>query len=201
MGEPGAAAACSQAAGSTVEMDQTAAHRRDPPAGADRRSRGGTCPSATAPDRRSTGFSPLATQWNLARILAALQTRADAAGLITWEANVDSTIMRAHQHAAGARRHGDSQREPPSKAGAADVVLAHLGDLIRRLSAQTGVTHHSAAPKRLLRGRRQPSAAGSLFPRQEGPSRCGHRRAYSPVRRRRRHPRPQPRLGDPRLHR
>jgi transposase len=48
-----------------------------------------------------------------AQILAALQTRADAAGLITWEVNVDSTIMRAHQHAAGARRGGDSQREPP----------------------------------------------------------------------------------------
>ena len=35
------------------------------------------------------------------------------AGLITWEVNVDSTIMRAHQHAAGARRRGDLQREPP----------------------------------------------------------------------------------------
>jgi transposase len=48
-----------------------------------------------------------------ARILAGLQTRADAAGLITWEVNVDSTIMRAHQHAAGARRRGGLQREPP----------------------------------------------------------------------------------------
>lgn len=48
-----------------------------------------------------------------ARILAALQSRADVAGLICWEVNVDSTIMRAHQHAAGAPRRGDSQREPP----------------------------------------------------------------------------------------
>jgi hypothetical protein len=42
-----------------------------------------------------------------------LQARADAAGLITWEVNVDSTICRAHQHAAGARRDGQSQKEPP----------------------------------------------------------------------------------------
>jgi len=37
-----------------------------------------------------------------AQIVTALQTRADAAGLITWEVSVDSTIARAHQHAAGA---------------------------------------------------------------------------------------------------
>jgi len=41
-----------------------------------------------------------------ARVLAALQARADAAGLITWDVSVDSTIMRAHQHAAGARKRG-----------------------------------------------------------------------------------------------
>lgn len=35
-------------------------------------------------------------------LLTGLQARADAAGLITWEINVDSTICRAHQHAAGA---------------------------------------------------------------------------------------------------
>ncbi|WP_407921492.1 IS5 family transposase [Actinomadura soli] len=51
-----------------------------------------------------------------ARILAGLQTRADAAGLIGWEVNVDSTIVRAHQHAAGARRQGHLQREPPAGA-------------------------------------------------------------------------------------
>ncbi|MFF0479409.1 IS5 family transposase [Streptomyces sp. NPDC004284] len=47
------------------------------------------------------------------RLLIQLQTRADAAGLITWEVNVDSTICRAHQHAAGARRDGLAQNEPP----------------------------------------------------------------------------------------
>ncbi|MFB8392984.1 IS5 family transposase [Streptomyces yangpuensis] len=33
-------------------------------------------------------------------VLTGLQARADAAGLITWDVNVDSTICRAHQHAA-----------------------------------------------------------------------------------------------------
>jgi transposase len=41
-----------------------------------------------------------------ARILTRLQARADAAGLITWEVSVDSTIARAHRHAAGARKRG-----------------------------------------------------------------------------------------------
>src|ERR1019366_287038 len=48
-----------------------------------------------------------------AQIVTALQTRADAAGLITWDVTVDSTIARAHQHAAGARRHPGQQQEPP----------------------------------------------------------------------------------------
>lgn len=47
-----------------------------------------------------------------ARLLTLLQARADAAGLITWEVNVDSTVCRAHQHAAGARRDGAGQKEP-----------------------------------------------------------------------------------------
>jgi transposase len=46
-------------------------------------------------------------------VLSRLQARADAVGLITWEVNVDSTICRAHQHAAGARRDGQAQKEPP----------------------------------------------------------------------------------------
>lgn len=46
-------------------------------------------------------------------ILSALQGQADAAGLITWDVSVDSTIARAHQHAAGARRQPQLQVEPP----------------------------------------------------------------------------------------
>jgi transposase len=46
-------------------------------------------------------------------ILTGLQTVADAAGLITWDVSVDSTIARAHQHAAGACGKGDQQKQPP----------------------------------------------------------------------------------------
>ncbi|MCT9082628.1 transposase [Streptomyces fulvoviolaceus] len=38
-----------------------------------------------------------------ARFLTLLRARADTTGLITWEANVDSTICRVHRHVAGAR--------------------------------------------------------------------------------------------------
>ncbi|WP_331731968.1 IS5 family transposase (plasmid) [Streptomyces avidinii] len=47
-----------------------------------------------------------------ARILTRLQAEAAAKGLITWEVNVDSTVCRAHQHAAGAAKR-DLQKEPP----------------------------------------------------------------------------------------
>ena len=37
------------------------------------------------------------------RLLARVQADADAAGGIDWDASVDSSVVRAHQHAAGAR--------------------------------------------------------------------------------------------------
>jgi transposase len=46
-------------------------------------------------------------------ILKMLQAFADAAGKIIWQVSVDSTIARAHRHAAGACRDGDAQAEPP----------------------------------------------------------------------------------------
>nr|WP_233290481.1 IS5 family transposase [Kitasatospora sp. MBT66] len=46
------------------------------------------------------------------RIFEQLQADADAKGLITWDMSVDSTIARAHQHAAGARKK-DLQKELP----------------------------------------------------------------------------------------
>jgi len=39
-------------------------------------------------------------------LVIALQAIADAAGGIAWEVSVDSTVVRAHQHAAGARKRG-----------------------------------------------------------------------------------------------
>lgn len=48
-----------------------------------------------------------------AGILTALQSSVDAAGAIEWDVSVDSTVARAHQHAAGARRRAEQQRAPP----------------------------------------------------------------------------------------
>lgn len=48
-----------------------------------------------------------------ARVLTGLQARADAAGLITWDVSVDSTVARAHQHAAGARKRGICRSNRP----------------------------------------------------------------------------------------
>jgi len=40
------------------------------------------------------------------QLLTGLQAQADAKGLITLEVSIDSTVARAHQHAAGARKGG-----------------------------------------------------------------------------------------------
>ena len=37
------------------------------------------------------------------RLLAHAQTKNDAVGEVEWEVSVDDTVVRAHQHAAGAR--------------------------------------------------------------------------------------------------
>jgi transposase len=48
------------------------------------------------------------------QILTALQAAAEAAGRITWDVSVDSTIARAHQHAAGARKRGICRPNRPA---------------------------------------------------------------------------------------
>ncbi|MFH9740189.1 IS5 family transposase [Streptomyces roseolus] len=47
------------------------------------------------------------------RILTRLQSLADTANAIVWDLSVDSTMCRAHQHATGARKQGELQKEPP----------------------------------------------------------------------------------------
>nr|WP_239072666.1 transposase [Streptomyces bauhiniae] len=49
-------------------------------------------------------------------ILTRLQSLADTKGAITWDLCADSTVCRAHQHAAGARKRGDLQKKPPGGA-------------------------------------------------------------------------------------
>ncbi|KUN16761.1 transposase [Streptomyces corchorusii] len=63
-----------------------------------------------------------------ARLLEHVQVRDDAVGAVEWTVSVDSTINRAHQHAAGARKKGHRRRT--------NWKIRH----IRRLA------RHSAAP-------------------------------------------------------
>ena len=77
------------------------------------------CPWRDVPERYGSWQSVygLFRAWQLAStsaaILTGLQALGDEAGLIEWVVSVDSTINRAHSHAAGARRHPDAQRTPP----------------------------------------------------------------------------------------
>ena len=61
------------------------------------------------------------------RLLAHAQTKSDAVGEVVWEVSVDSTAVRAHQHAAGARKKGAARGRPtarpprpPRRSGAAE---------------------------------------------------------------------------------
>jgi transposase len=100
----GAAAAAREEAGAAGDVDETAADRRDPVAGPHRLAVAGCAGKVRA---LAVG---LFRRWQRngiwRKIVTALQARADAAGLITWDVSVDSTIARAHQHAAGARKRG-----------------------------------------------------------------------------------------------
>ncbi|MFE8926443.1 hypothetical protein [Streptomyces rochei] len=51
------------------------------------------------------------------RMLRAAQAKADAAGDVEWLVSVDSTVVRAHQHAAGARK-GSCATRPSAGPGA-----------------------------------------------------------------------------------
>lgn len=57
------------------------------------------------------------------RLLQQVQAAADAAGEIDWDIAVDSTIVRAHQHAAGART-----EPPPAPASKEAGAAEHQGE-------------------------------------------------------------------------
>jgi transposase len=62
-----------------------------------------------------------------ARIVTALQALADAAGRITWDVSVDSTIARAHQHAAGARKRGICRLNRPAGSPVSRMIMRWVG--------------------------------------------------------------------------
>ena len=83
------------------------------------------------------GYGPWQTVYGLfrrwqrdgtwARILTALQARADAAGLITWDVSVDSTVARAHPHAAGARKKGICRPNRPAASATSLLTMPSAG--------------------------------------------------------------------------
>jgi transposase len=68
-----------------------------------------------------------------AQILSGLQAQAEAKDLITWDVSVDSTITRAHQHAAGARRDPGAQKEPPGDEPADHALGRSRGGLTTKV--------------------------------------------------------------------
>ncbi len=52
------------------------------------------------------------------RLLTHVQTKSDAVGNVSWEVSIDSSVVRAHQHAAGARKKGAVHRRTRPSAGA-----------------------------------------------------------------------------------
>jgi transposase len=83
-------------------------------------------------------FPPFQTVWHrfnawskdgtFDRILAVLQEQVQAAGELDWTVSVDSTIARAHQHAAGARTGPDDlSRGPKGGPLELDEFLARAG--------------------------------------------------------------------------
>ncbi|MFI1769263.1 hypothetical protein ACH41H_45575 [Streptomyces sp. NPDC020800] len=67
------------------------------------------------------------------RVFTQLQARADTKDLITWDLNVDSTLCRADQHAAGARKRGNCRRSLP-----AEWALDSLAAAARELGIRVG---------------------------------------------------------------
>ncbi|MFE2251827.1 IS5 family transposase [Streptomyces lavendulae] len=113
-------------------------------------------------------------------LLQQIQAAADAAGDVDWDVSVESTSVRAHQHADGARN------DPPPTA------LLQRGATRRNRAAQTGqpapLTHARALPRTVpgdepagpraghdLVQPAAPGAAGPGHPPRRRPSRRQHR--------------------------
>lgn len=71
-----------------------------------------------------TRFRRWAQDGTFERMLRAAQAQADAADDIDWLVSIDSSIVRAHQHAAGARKRGRRRR--------ANWKIRHARRLARR---------------------------------------------------------------------
>ncbi|MGA4803467.1 IS5 family transposase [Streptomyces lavendulocolor] len=71
-----------------------------------------------------------------ARLLEQVQVRDDSAGAVEWTVSVDSTISRAHQHAAGARKKGagpGDELEDPAHPSAGQALGRSRGGLTTKI--------------------------------------------------------------------
>ena len=80
--------------------------------------RGGTCRRGTGRGRRCHARL---LRWQRdgtwARLLRHVQQHSDAVGAVVWEVSVDRTVVRAHQHAAGARKKSSYPAVKPRRRG------------------------------------------------------------------------------------
>src|SRR6266536_3265045 len=149
VGGAGAAAAGRQEAGTPAGADEAAAHRRDPVAGPDRRAVAGRARAVT--DRQTVYglFRRWQRDGNWPKVLTGLQARADATGMITWDVNVDSTVARAHQHAAARGKGGSAGRA--ARRGGHRTAGSRPGPVPRRVLADKA--HGSRGNRAYLRRR------------------------------------------------
>src|SRR5262249_26333748 len=132
MGDLGAAAAAGEEAGPAGDVAEAAADRRDLVAGPGRGARAGgrwrDVPERYGPWQSVYGlFRRWQRDGTWRRMVTALQGRADAAGLIAWDVSVDSTVARAHQHAAGARKRGTCRPSLPAASMTSRPITAWDG--------------------------------------------------------------------------
>lgn len=81
-------------------------------------------------------------------LLSKVQAAEDAAGRIDWEVSVDSTAVRAHQHAAGARKApavAVSQRGVRTRTNRVDPVLRKLAVRLEEVVRSASVWDAPAA--------------------------------------------------------
>ena len=99
--------------GRSAEVEQTAVDRRDPVADPGGGAVAGRARGVCAVADVVLVVPPVAAGRHLAGGVDRVAAHADAAGRVRWDVSVDSTSVRAHQHAAGARRDGGAQKERP----------------------------------------------------------------------------------------
>lgn len=76
------------------------------------------------------------------RLLQQVQAQTDATNGIDWDVSVDSTSIRAHQHAAGARK-----APPPAGSKRAAAMAHQSGRLCARLAEVVQEVRRSVAPE------------------------------------------------------